>query len=105
MTQSRRLMPTNLTLGTGAPLLRLLHFARNDTANGCHGEERSDEAISMRGSITGVIRLVGTPRPITAGKEIVTSSLGTPRSSCINRCSNAVVGGPALRGHADFVLL
>jgi hypothetical protein len=28
---------------------RLLRFARNDTSNGCHCEERSDEAIWTEG--------------------------------------------------------
>jgi hypothetical protein len=48
----------NLTLDTGPEPPRLLRFARNDTAKGCHCEERSDEAISTRASMTGVICLV-----------------------------------------------
>jgi hypothetical protein len=36
----------NLTFDTEPEPPRLLRFARNDTAKGCHCEERSDEAIS-----------------------------------------------------------
>jgi hypothetical protein len=36
----------NLILGTRPAAPRLLRSARNDSTNGCHCEERSDEAIS-----------------------------------------------------------
>jgi hypothetical protein len=48
----------NLTLDTGPEPPRLLRFARNDTAKGCHCEEWSDEAISTQDSMTGIIRMV-----------------------------------------------
>src|SRR5258708_7520941 len=62
------------TIGTGLQPPRWLRFARNDTSNGCHCEERSDEAISTRGSIAGAIGLV----PPTNRKEQMRIATPTP---------------------------
>src|SRR6266436_5814799 len=65
---------------------RLLRFARNDNPNGRHCEEWSDEAISMRGSMGGVIGLVPTAR-ISAGK-----AGGVPSGTPPRVLTGAVVG-------------